>query len=163
MIIHRPPLLAIDPGVVLGWAFFPQDRKFPVAIGIIKPQVKKEFFLQMHSTVAQVVSVIAEHCPKFVAIEWPGFFDSAGGRAVAGGGSLVKLAFGVGKLAQVAEAFGATFEPIPVAKWKGQLSKRIVEHRIRRILPFSRIEKLQPKQHEWDAIGIGLYCRGLFK
>jgi len=157
-------ILAIDPGLQMGYAYFPEGKKYPTRAGLIKPEARGEdFFVQLHSTIAQFASLLMKFSPRDTAVEWPSYFGSLGGRAAAGSGSLVKLAFGIGKLAQISEAYGSNFVPVPVNKWKGQLSKKIVEKRIRKILPAARLKKLKPEKDVWDAIGIGLFMRGLFE
>lgn len=156
-------LVAIDPGVNCGWAFWPENKKYPVECGVIKPHKKfEDFFLSMHSTIHQLGAIILRLKPKYMACEWPQSFTSVGGRAATGAGSIIKLAFGIGQLAMVADACAAKFIPVPVAQWKGQLSKGIVIKRIKKKLTVARLEYLQPESHIWDAIGIGLFCKGLF-
>jgi|GEM_PF-5125716 len=157
-------LLAIDPGLSLGWAYWSAGKKYPSKCGIIKPHKRfKDFFLETHSTIHQLGNnIVSKLKPKIIACEWPAFFDSAGGRAAAGSGSVVKLAFGCGQIALMADAFGCEFLPVAVNKWKGQLPKNIVIKRINKILPASRLEYLEPESHMYDAIGIGLHVRGLF-
>lgn len=177
-------MLAIDPGVHMGWAFWPESRKYPIECGIIKPHVnllkmkllltsdKKllttsdgkevDFFKKMHSTIHQLGNLVMRLEPGCVVCEWPQSFSSVGGRAASGAGSIIKLAFGIGQIALMADACRAKFIPVPVAQWKGQLSKNIVIKRIKKRLPETRIEYLEPSSHSWDAIGIGLYCKGLF-
>lgn len=163
MEITELSLLAVDPGIALGWAYWPKNRKYPTRCGIIKPHNRsKDFFLDTHSTIHQLSNVILELKPGIIACEWPAHFSSAGGEVAAGSGSIVKLAFNVGQIALAADACECEFFPIAVNKWKGNLKKRIVEKRIRKILPESRLEYLEPESHTWDAIGIGLYVRGLF-
>jgi len=58
---------------------------------------------------------------------------------------------------------GISFLPIPVNQWKGQLPKKIVIKRIQKIIPRRNLETLQPKDDCWDAIGLGLHVRGVFK
>lgn len=157
-------LIAIDPGIVLGFAFWPEKKKYPTQCGIIKPQhgKSKNFFMNIHSTIHQLGKIVLTLKPEFVVCEWPQSFTSVGGRAAAGAGSIIKLAFGIGQIAMVTDACEAAFIPVPVAQWKGQLSKAIVIKRIKKKLPASRIEYLEPESHAWDAIGIGLFCKGLF-
>lgn len=156
-------LLAVDPGVELGYAFFPAGKNYPYACGVIKPVVKgADFFVRLHNAVNQFAAVVKEYGPSVVAIEWPSYFGSVAGIASAGHGDLVKLAFTVGKLAMVSEVYGAAFIPVKIAAWKGQLKKPVVINRIRRIIPSNVLRSLKPKSHSWDAIGIGLFMRGLF-
>lgn len=147
----------------MGYAFFPAGKKYPVDCGIIKPHKStKDFFLDTHSTIHQLGKVISELKPKVTLVEWPTFFDSAGGRAAAGSGSIVKLAFGIGQIALMVDAYGGRFVPVNVNKWKGQMPKNLVIKRIKKRLTSSRLEYLLPESHAWDSIGIGLYYRGLF-
>lgn len=157
-------LVAIDPGVHLGWAFWPDNKRYPVRCGVVKPQhgKSKDFFLNIHSTTHQLGEIILMLKPKFIVCEWPQSFTSVGGRAASGAGSIIKLAFGIGQLAMIADACEASFIPIPVAQWKGNLSKHIVIKRIKKTLTSARLNYLEPFSHSWDAIGIGLFCKGMF-
>lgn len=168
-------LLAIDPGVHMGFAFWPKGRKYPTQCGVIKPQVNLlkmklllvsgkdvDFFKKMHSTIHQLGSLVMKLKPECIVCEWPQSFSSVGGRAASGTGSIIKLAFGIGQVALIADVCRAKFIPVPVAQWKGQLSKKIVIKRIKKKLPASRLEYLEPDSHAWDAIGIGMFCKGLF-
>jgi len=174
-IVKQKRFMAIDPGVDLGWAFWPAGRKFPTDCGIIIPHVgllelknkfayNKEitFFQKIHSTIHQLSLKIVELEPEIIACEWPQSFGSVGGRAASGSGSIIKLAYGVGQIALMADACRIKFAPIPVMQWKGNLSKINVMKRIIKRLPSSRIDYLEPGSHSWDAIGIGLFCKGLF-
>ena len=156
-------LLSIDPGLHLGYAYFPKKKLYPTHAGLIVPETKgKDFFVNLHTTITQYASILRKFSPQVVTIEWPTVYSSVVGRAAAGSGSIVKLAFTIGKLAQVAEAYGSMFIPVPVVQWKGQLPKNTVIKRIQRILSVPRLKKLNPKKDCWDAIGIGLYVRGIF-
>lgn len=168
-------LLAVDPGVNCGWAFWPEEKKYPVQCGVIKPHTnfqkmknllasdgEIDFFKKMHSTIHQLSKIVLELKPKYVVCEWPQSFTSVGGRAASGAGSIIKLAFGIGQVALLADACGAKFIPVPVAQWKGQLSKRIVIKRIKKTLTLARLDYLEPDSHAWDALGIGLFCKEMF-
>ena len=159
----KESLIAIDPGVELGWAFWPEGKLHPSACGLVKPKRKqKDFFSSMQSTVDQLDDLLDGYEPAVLAIEWPAYFDSVGGRAAAGSGSIVKLAFGIGQIAQLAAAREIILDAVEVMKWKGQLPKEVVIKRINKIIPAYQMDFLTPTSHAYDAIGIGLYCRGLF-
>jgi hypothetical protein len=83
-------------------------------------------------------------------------FGSAKGYAVAASGDLVKLSCLVGMIAGLCKAMGIIIYLVPVAKWKGQLTKEAVIYRIEKILGKCTYEK-----DEWDAVGIGLWAKGL--
>ena len=159
----KPSILAIDPGLSLGWAYFPAGKDMPTSCGLIKPKSKKEdYFTQLSSTVGQCRNLFMMRALTTVAIEWPTIHSSVKGRAAAGSGSVVKLAFEVGKLVQVAEDYGLEFVKVDIINWKGQLKKPVVIKRLKKILPRKLLNLLAPESDTWDAIGIGLYMRGLF-
>ena len=79
---------------------------------------------------------------------------------VAKRGDLVTLSFFIGFLA--GRLAPVPFIPIEVNRWKGQLSKKNVEQRIKNKLGEQVCDTLGIKTHAWDAVGIGLYCKGYF-
>lgn len=87
-------------------------------------------------------------------VEEPQKFGGVHGNMVAASGDLVKLSMFVGYF----EGYiGIPCERVRVLDWKGQLPKRVVEGRIKILIP-----GIQAKSHAWDAIGIGLYIKGVF-
>lgn len=108
--------------------------------------------LQKHLGRRRVVRAYCE-VPVFYA-------SSAGGHMAAATGDLVKLSFAVGCLAGAIPL--GRFEGVKVPEWKGQLSKPIVELRIRKILGDICCQHLNIKTHAWDAVGIGLWAMGKF-
>lgn len=92
-----------------------------------------------------------------VFIEFPEYFASSGGRAVAVKGDLVKLAYCVG---QLAHEMGDCSEIhlLPVREWKGQAPKGVVERQVREELKGCTVLK-QAKSDMWDALGMGLWVQ----
>jgi Holliday junction resolvasome RuvABC endonuclease subunit len=118
-----------------------------------------EWYERAYELVAKVLEFLSEYAPETVFIEYPEFMpDSVKGYTAAAKGDLLKLTFLVGALAQALQAAGYRVVLVPVHVWKGQLSKKIVEARIKREIP--EVVKLNPKSHSWDSIGIGLYAKG---
>lgn len=97
---------------------------------------------------------IVKYDVKLLYIEYPSFFQSSKGIVTATGGGLVKLSTLIGV---ICGSSGIKYELVPVTKWKGQLPKSAVKKRIQKILP-----NVQAGSHDWDAIGIGLYKKGVF-
>lgn len=95
-----------------------------------------------------------------VFIELPHYMAGDGGHAFASDGGLTKLAACVGAFCHLAWSRGAKVTTYPVRQWKGELPKEVVISRIKRIM---ETEHVRPAKHAWDAIGIGLYAKGLFK
>lgn len=88
-----------------------------------------------------------------IFIEYPALFASNKGSVTAASGALVKLAWLTGLISGVF----TRIELVSVTNWKGQLPKDVVIRRIKKILP-----SVNSKSHDWDAIGIGLYKKGVF-
>lgn len=112
-----------------------------------------------YELVVKVLEFLSGYAAGTVFIEYPEFMpDSVKGWTAAAKGDLLKLTFLVGALAQALQAAGWRVVLVPVHIWKGQLSKKIVEARIKREIP--EVIRLNPKSHSWDSIGIGLYAKG---
>ena len=88
----------------------------------------------------------------------PEFFNSVGGRAAVGSNHLQRLVFLVGALHNQFITHGILFIPVPVRKWKGQLPKLVVQHRITNLL--GNRHCLDFQKDIWDAVGIGLWAQG---
>ncbi len=88
-------------------------------------------------------------------IERPQFFNSFKGETAAKSDSLFKLCFVTGRLYGVIRSFNLDCVLLPVNDWKGQLSKRMVSTRIKRICGKNWKGDVE------DAVGMGLYLKGL--
>lgn len=102
-----------------------------------------------------------------VIIEKPDYQDSAKGQVSARSSSLSKLCIFYGGIVGVGINKKIKIIEYPVVTWKGQLKKDMVNTRIQRAyrqkkfsykgdIPFEKL-----KSHCLDAIGIGLYDRGI--
>lgn len=78
---------------------------------------------------------------------------------VARRGDLVKLTYLVGKFSSFLPTEPEDFILVRVVDWKGQLPKSVVARRVFKILPGLSSQKIS--DHAVDAIGIGLYLKGL--
>lgn len=98
-----------------------------------------------------------------VYIEMPQKFQGVSGDMVANSGDLVKLTLCAGFIAGYiyANYDDLPLEFIPVNIWKGQLSKDVVKRRvIKKLGDTYNTSKI--KSHSFDAIGLGLYVKGVF-
>jgi len=91
-------------------------------------------------------------------IEFPRAFRSAAGIAAINRGDIFKLVYLIGCIRATFPL--ATFKPIPVEEWKGQLPKTETIRRCKKIMPPHLW--LGKSTHLWDAYGIGLYLQGRF-
>lgn len=93
-----------------------------------------------------------------VYIERPQFMDSTKGRVSASSDGLFKLCFHYGRIYQLLFYAGLKINQVRIIDWKGQLNKMQTDKRVKAILP-----NFQPiKDHDCDAVGIGLYILGKF-
>lgn len=154
-------ILGIDPGLSgTGWAVL-DDGGNLVLSGVLNFTSGKEEWQKRAIKYGKVVGEICKVAMvDLVGIEYPAFFNSAGGTMVAKKGDLLKLTFLVGIIySYVRRHQGIKVLLVPVNEWKGQLPKEIVVMRIIRKLGKKQTKKL--KSHDWDATGIALHLSGV--
>lgn len=178
--------LSVDPGIdgtgIAGWNSRPpiwRRAENPELVLNIYPkkldvgESKTLWVARVNSLVNEFENTISE-CEVGNDIhvcycEFPKFFDSSvKGRAAIvtkknrneeqEPGDVFKLTFLIGCYAEVCRQYKIDFIPVMVGEWNGQLSKSLVQSRIRLLLP--EIDSLKPKAHSWDAIGVGLHAKG---
>jgi hypothetical protein len=153
------PYLAVDPGLNgTGWTVFKSEHD-PVfkGNGVIFEHANVDWEKRAMLITKKLLTIANSWEVNRVYIEYPAYFESAGGQMVARKGDLLKLTFLVGCI------FGH-FYPVPVVlvpvhTWKGQLPKEIVKRRIKQILGETKCKSL--KSHDFDSTGIGLFVQGL--
>lgn len=177
---RKPVILSIDPGVPMGYAVWSQRvwnrnktgwthrqsclRK-PKRVATMKPSNSCGDY---HNRAADVVFKfmcildIEGWKPIHAFIEWPQEMQSFGGRTSSRSGSIIKLSMMVGQLIHGLCLEKCIIHPVSINLWKGQLSKRQTQQRVRRLMEQGRrsFDPLWNQTHEWDAVGIGLHCQG---
>lgn len=157
--------ISIDPGIVgTGLAVWFPDEEYPVQVAILQPDKlagsREPGTDSWHERAATLMSALEAYVqawsPDLVAIEEPIYFDDEYGQMAAKEGSFTKLVRLVGMMEQLFNSMGIPMKWVPVREWKGQLPKKVVERRIRAILP-----DLEAESHELDAVGVGLHHRGI--
>lgn len=163
---RRPYALSIDPGVtgtgVALWSIRDWKRLCgPMECFNVYPSGDKPTQRNWYTRGWDVIEKVKASVPlgrvRWVYLEFPAYFQSAGGRVTARSGDLVKLSTFVGMLTG---QLGRRVYLVPVNDWKGDLSKSVVELRIRQLLGPEVCKGWT--QHTWDAVGIGLYMKGHF-
>jgi len=136
-------------------ALFSRENKIPT--------MTKTFFSSIASW-DQRVNYICLTCKSFfklidrpclVFTEKPEFWETHKGMTAAKTESLFKLIYIYGRLHEVLISLGYTPVGILAKEWKGQLPKKIMKNRVERITGKKYTED------EADAVGIGLYLKGL--
>ena len=160
-----PYTLSIDPGFGsgTGWALWEnKDWKKcypPIDFGVLKASGQGNEWVNRCLILGDAVSFIMQRGVASVYCEFPALFNSAGSHMATAQGDIFKLAFLVGVYANVAHQYRASFYPVEVAAWKGQMGKDVVAERIGKRL---HEEPWSYPSHSNDAVGIGLYAKGFF-
>lgn len=166
-------VLFVDPGIIgTGWAFFntihnrTTHRDYPIhgkiltgyeSSGVIKVKQKRQWPGKVADVCAEFEGLVQSLKPSIVVLEFPEMWGGdAKSMQSAQRGDLFKLAYLTGGLGEIARRSGARL-PVLVfpREWKGQLPKDVVIKRIQNVLD------VKPKDHEADAIGMGVAAQGL--
>jgi len=153
-------LFAIDPGLQgTGWAKFVGGHLRECGV-IELPGFAAELPWWRRSLL--IVSTYLCHVegPALHYCEMPEYFGGAINERGWRTGDLQRTVYLVGSFAG---ALGASFTPVRVRDWKGQLPKVVVTRRIRKILGDEICTKLHIESHAWDAVGLGLWALGKFQ
>ena len=160
----------VDPGLNgTGWAIWSQVKssgQHPLASGVIhdKREGGSDWFPSGVHIVDRLIAQL-ENEDFFeqpdgrseVIIEYPGYWEgSPVSQTSARSGSLIKLACLVGMMADRCSVYRCRVTFITPQQWKGNLPKGIIHKEI--------LKRLGTKyrEHEADAIGMGLYIKGAF-
>ena len=158
--------ITIDPGARdrggTGVAvFYKSTNPIPHPIETYQLESKASLWLEKVDEITDQLHRIISASQMFPAktlffIERPKFFESFKGQTAAKSDSLFKLCFVTGRLYGVIRSFNLNCILLPIVDWKGQLNKSQVSTRIKRICG-----KNWAKDQD-DAVGMGLYLKGLF-
>lgn len=161
--------LSLDPGISgTGWAVWDRHGRDcdwqkivpPLAVGVIMPK-GGEYIARTQSITEKLALTLKTHKVSDVVCEFPEYFgDTAKGYAATSDGSIYKLAFFIGAVAQLCFDRGIIFNDVNVTTWKGQLPKEVITKRIVALLGIDACTNLCVSTHAWDAVGIGLYAKG---
>lgn len=147
-------VMTVDPGISgSGWAVW--NHKWLLQKSGICYSNAQKWENKMKMICAELRTIAKKEIITKVYVEEPKKFQSVFGGMVADKGDLVKLSLFVGYLSGFMNQAEIEVEYVPIIKWKGTLSKKIVEERVKKVFP-----KLNIKSHAIDAVGIGLYLRG---
>jgi Holliday junction resolvasome RuvABC endonuclease subunit len=154
-------IIAVDPGVNgTGFAVFKEQDNGLVSAGILTSSSGwwlNRCFEICHKFDLVLTDIGIGH--HVVIVEEPSvMLGSSDAYASAMRGDVVKLSMLVGMLLLRVEVYisACRIELVPVSRWKGNLPKKEVAYRVERI-----IGKHPYKSHAIDAIGIGLWYKGL--
>lgn len=153
--------LFIDPSIhSMGIAIWPgrrwKKRKSPSYTDLFRSK-GNDWLQRSHYQINELKAVFNGWSPDRVYCEVPQFYETHKGMASQRSGSIGKLCVFVGMVVQL---FGEErIRLVTPNEWKGQLPKKIVTSRIRKILGVKECKKY--RADIWDAVGIGLWKMGL--
>lgn len=163
MAISEPeaPYMTVDPGLSgTGLAVWVPDSDQPLLTKSLSLNSKLEHYKRSRSY-KRLFAEFIDYETKGIEvcyIEWPRMFESAGGHMSSAKGDIHKLVFLVSCFANACWERGIEYRELPVNDWKGTMSKEMVAERVAdRLL-------CDPKEypnHVMDAVGMGLYVKGL--
>lgn len=144
----------IDPGITgTGVCIWCKRNPTPVQSYSLK-------YRKVNLYMKQITRILQNHKVTDVVIEEVGFFTGSKGYAATKSGSTFKLARFIGSLETTLEHINIRHSLVKPIQWKGQLPKHITIKRIQELLPDLDIS--DKNDHEYDAIGIGLFILGRF-
>ncbi len=165
--------ISIDPGLGgTGYAIWSRERanvlETPIVSSSIEAPSEGPIEMRMNWLCVALRKVCSDHKVVEVVIEQPQFMEGGKGLVAARDGDLVKLSILTGALIgqmwrwengnDVAASYGTHL--VPVNQWKGNMSKELTDARVKQRLPKWR--NGSGTSHESDAVGIGLYAKGMF-
>jgi len=161
-------VLCIDPGVRhTGYAFWKEIRRgrraptrAPTDTGLITTPHgvpwERAVYEHLGTWLTEYITV---RRVRYVVIEYAEFWgDSPRSQMAAKRGDLLRLVFLVGAFGQIVYALceknAVIIEP---SKWKGDMPKPVMKHRVIRAL---RCSKRKYREHEYDGVALGLRIMG---
>lgn len=161
--------ISIDSGTEFGYAVWDEEQwkrdgtpALPCKTGVIGPRLQGKWLARLAQGMRLFEVALTEQWDglKRAYVEYPTFFDTAGGHTSARRGDLVKLCIATGWICGVLDHHRVPIQLVRPVQWKGQLPKPVVNARIREIYGLS--PQAGWKSHDWDAVGIGLWAQGAF-
>jgi len=147
--------IVIDPGSGgSGYSIWDMNWNL-LSYGNVFPKEKEIWEIKVYEVAEELKRIAQKWRCNEGHIEYPAFFMTHNSGGVASSGALVKLAFFTGV---VCGTMPFLVKILKVSEWKGNLPKKVVINRIKKILPTCKA-----KSHSWDSIGMALYLSGRFK
>jgi len=152
--------LSIDPGKSTGWALWRSTTDVPTHTGVL--HARGDDFEWVRNAVGMFqdfwrrdLKGIEIHAATIEAIT----FWGVSGRSIASAarGDSINTAYLIGAMYHFLTERGCKVDLVDVRKWKGQMTDQAVEAMIKRVIGTGEF-----KQHAREAVGIGLWARGLF-
>jgi hypothetical protein len=156
-------LMAIDPGLGgTGYAVWNTSAKHPQVCGVLHGG-KGSWIVRVTEIAKQVRRIAYEHRTEEIICEMMESYNTAASSMSWATGDLQKTMFLIGTIHGMNAHRIRRFNLTPPREWKGQLPKSVTIMRVKEALGESRCRSLDIQTHAWDAVGIGLWYRGIIK
>jgi len=156
-------VLGVDPGVrACGYAVLELGKNIKKRMKVIyanDPVANRQnpnWWMFIDSLTEELEDIFNGFNIKQVYCECPRVMGGLRGKAAAGRSDIIHLAHHMGIVAHVARMWDATFTPVEVAQWKGNLKDAVVWERVGRPFPPEDSAGNLIKKHALDAVGIGV-------
>lgn len=160
-------MMAIDPGLTgTGVAIWVKNQpKIPVLATVVNSRgaVSDDWIDRVNMIACNVQELAMEYKVREIICEMMEMHQSARAQMMWKAGDFQRTLFLVGTIYGMTEAFTPLFKVTPPSEWKGQLPKSVTINRVKRILGPEACHRLGIEKHAWDAVGIGLWHRGIMK
>lgn len=160
----KHPQARYNPGIVYAASCLTvSHKKYPDTLQAASVLCAKlDSWVRKHQNAACLRAYATSNVRRILAIEFPvaRLGDSVGFVSTSGGDTIA-----LGYAAGLYQGFSADlFDDVLLVtpqQWKGQLSKRITEQRMRRVIDPIDAQNKQIKSHAWDAVGLALFAAGI--
>lgn len=167
-----PGLLSVDPGInSTGWAYWIHRsngiEQSPYRVGLVRSKRTGSWWEHAKTQVWELESIVQSHSIPMREVDFvcempQSMMGSHGGMVSLQTNSIQKLSAMVGMFAYWAWCQEVlSVQLVHPREWKGQLPKAVVCQRIRKTLGSHHCKFY--KADIWDAVGIGLHAKGVFK
>ena len=146
---------SIDPGLT-GTGICIWMKRNPRPVKTYSLKCKDQYHYMLH-----IKRILLDHQVKWAIIEEAVYFSgNVKGQVATTSGKIFKLSRFIGALEMLCDVINISHALVTPMKWKGQLDKKNTERKIRELIPGILIKI--GNDHEFDAVGIGLFILGKF-
>lgn len=154
-------LMAIDPGLQgTGIAIWRGPSHVPHIVDVLKGPRGGEWMDRVEVIASFVREFYREHSIGEVVCEMMEFHGTARSM-MSWHGDLQRTLILIGSIH--GRTHKADWRLTPPSEWKGQLPKSVTIHRVQKAIGLRACHQLKIHTHAWDAVGIGLWHRGVIK
>lgn len=159
----RKPMMAIDPGLQgTGYAIWHRDPRVPDEAGVLRGPRGPDWMARVDHIAVNISELVRNYEVRHIICEQMEHFGTAQSSMSWKTGDLQRTVFLIGTIHGMTR-LRCRFELVTPREWKGQLPKSVTIARVRRALGRDTCRGLCIETHAWDAVGIGLWKKGVIQ